>query len=129
MYFYHASASRTKVQAIHILRNQVMHMPQLLQLGQCPVGRIRYGTTKVPPADQTARPVTLPGLFVCDKCRTLDRLPAHPIAVLVAIAGNARCSAYAGTGQYQQPGVLADECSQPFESVDDSHRGMSIIIF
>ena len=57
------------------------------------------GASKSRPAEQTARPIALAGILAADKGLVADRWLAFPVAIAVAVIGNARCGAATGTGQ------------------------------
>jgi hypothetical protein len=59
-----------------------------------------------PPADHASRPVPLARLFVGNECLEPNGLRSFPVAIGVAIVGNAGVRAAAGPGQDKQSPVL-----------------------
>ncbi len=70
---------------------------------------VGLGLSEPPPADHASRPVPLARLLVGNERLEPNRLRSFPVAVAVAIVGNAGVRAAAGVRQDKQPLVLFDE--------------------
>ena len=70
---------------------------------------IGFCLSKPGPADQAARPITLPDMRSIDEITELHRGRALPSPVFVAIFGNAGAGADTGAGQHEQTRIGAEE--------------------
>ncbi len=108
----HAGAAGGLMQAVDILRDQCLDMPGLLQPGERAMRVVGQGARHDRPAHHAARPIALPARVRFEKLAVLDRRARTPVAIGVAVAGDARVGADAGAGQHQQPRVAAHEVDQ-----------------
>src|SRR6185369_4621117 len=100
------------VKTIHVLRDEQLHAPFPLELRQRVMRAIWLRAPEESPADETARPVPLARVFVVHERLELHGLCALPLAILIAIVGNAGVGAAARTGQHEQPTMTRDEVAQ-----------------
>ena len=77
------------MQTIHILGQQHFAAAAGFELRQRMMGVIRHGLAEPPPSDQAARPIALPRRFLAHEVLEIDRLGPLPVAVRIAIVGNA----------------------------------------
>jgi hypothetical protein len=108
----HPPAAGLLVQTIDVLGHQLMDETCRFQSSQRGVSGIGLGTGKGRPAKQTACPVTLSSPFTGHELLVAHRLAAFPVAVAIAIIGNAGIGAATGAGQHEQPRMACDEISQ-----------------
>ena len=108
----HLLAAGTLVQAIHILCHQQFDLPAAFELGQRMMCAIRLRPSETPPADQAARPVALAGGRFVHEGGVVDRRCAFPLAVPIAIVGDARIGTASRAGQHEQARVGLDELLQ-----------------
>lgn len=97
------------MQPIDVLGQQHPAPAVRLEPGQRMMRIVRLCLPEPPPADQAAGPIAPARLLVRHEGLKVDRLGPLPVAVSVAIVGNARIGAAAGAGQHEQPFVAVDE--------------------
>ena len=97
------------VQPVDVLRQQQVGAARCLQLRQCVVRSAGLGMRHRGPADQAACPVASARGVVTAEGLEGNGRGAHPVAVAVAVGGDARFSATARAGQHEEPGVAGGE--------------------
>ena len=97
------------MQPVDVLGQQHLAPPVRLEPGQRMMRIVRTRLAEAPPADQAARPVALARRLFRHEGLEVDRLGPLPVAMAVAIVGNARIGAAAGAGQHEQIFVPVDE--------------------
>jgi hypothetical protein len=80
-----------------------------LQAGQGVMRVVGQRLTEPSPADQAARPVASARQFLRHECLEADRLRSFPVAIAIAIIGNARVRATSGAGQNEEPLMAFDK--------------------
>jgi len=108
----HGGAAGALVQAVHVLGEQHLHGAACFQCGQGGVGGVGLGLAEARPAEQAARPVALAGGRFAHEILVVHRRGALPLAVGIAVIGNARVGAAAGAGEDEQAAGAVDEVSQ-----------------
>ncbi|MCY1423255.1 hypothetical protein D9M71_389630 [compost metagenome] len=98
--FDHVMAAGLVVQGVDVLGDQPADLSRALQPGQAVVGHVRLRQAHPWPAEHRPRPIAAPGRRGGEKLLVHHRLPAPPHALVVAIIGDARRCADAGTGQH-----------------------------
>ncbi len=97
------------VQPVDILGEEQLALAIGFQPRQRVMCIVGPSLSEPPPANHASRPVTLARLLVGNKRLEPDWLRSFPVAIAVAIVGNAGVRAAAGSGQDKQPLVLFDE--------------------
>ena len=77
------------MQPVDILGQQHLAPPARLEPGKCMMRIVRLRLAEPPPADQAARPVAPARMLFGHEGLEVDRLGPLPVAVAVAIIGNA----------------------------------------
>ena len=83
------AATRDGMQAVDILRNQRINIDRLLEFSKGLVSSIRPGRRESLPAHVTARPITAARVLAAHEGTKLNRLRVLPLAIAVAVIGNA----------------------------------------
>ncbi len=91
------------VQPVDVLRHQGLEAILALQLHQSPMRVVGVRAAEVAPANETARPVSLPRQLLVHERAKHHRAGALPGALRVAVIGNSGLGAAAGAGQNEQP--------------------------
>src|SRR6266702_859528 len=97
------------MQPVDILGQEQLALPVGLDTSERMMRSVRPGLAEPPPSDQAARPIAPARMLLGHEGLEVDRLGPLPVAVAVAIVGDARIRATAGTGQHEQPFVPGDE--------------------
>lgn len=105
----HLPVARRLMQSVDILGQQHLALPVRLEASQRMMRIVRHGLAEPPPADQAARPVSLPRARITHEGLVVDRLGSLPVALAVAIIGNAGIGAAACPGQNEETLVPGDE--------------------
>ncbi|MCY1217738.1 hypothetical protein D9M72_296630 [compost metagenome] len=108
----HVAAAGTLVQAVDILRDQRAQAALLAQPGQRMVRAVGPRLPCNRPAQHAARPVALAPGVRAEEGLQRDRLRTLPLAVRIAVAGDAGIRADAGAGQHEQARMAAHEVEQ-----------------
>lgn len=110
----HAGAPGRLVQAVHVLREQELALALDLQTRERIVRPVGSRPAEGPPPDQAARPVALTRRRAAHESLVGHGLRPLPVPVGVAVVGDARVGAAAGSGQHEQPLMAVDELLQLF---------------
>src|ERR1700752_1662914 len=100
------------MQPIDVLRNELNDPPAALEDRERGVRVVGARRSHAAEADKTPRPVTLARAFVSDERLEHDWRATLPLAGGVAVIGNARVGAAAGTGEHEQSGMVLNELGQ-----------------
>ena len=119
-------AAGALVQAINILRHQSLRSPSRFEAGQRIVGNVRPGVRDRWPTDHAPRPVASARRLRIQKVLQENRRRAPPLAICVAIAGNARIGADSRPGQDEQPRMLLDEADEVGQGVAVSRKQLRV---
>lgn len=106
------AAAGSLVKTVHVLRNEQLDAPFPFELRERKVRAIRLRSTKKSPADQAAGPIAFARVLIVH-----ERLEQHgprplPLAVVVAIVGDAGVRAATGAGQHEQSTMPVDEIAE-----------------
>ena len=96
----HAAAAGALVQAVHVLRDEAVERPLVLEASERFVSRVRARGGHDGPAREAARPVASAHVDIVQKLAQLHGSAALPVSVLVAIVRDARFGAAARAGQH-----------------------------
>jgi hypothetical protein len=105
----HRPAPGGLVQPVDVLGKEKPTSILGLQARQGVMRVVGQGLPEPAPADHGARPVASARQLLRHECLEADWLRSFPVSVAVAIIGNARVRAAAGTGQNKQPLMAFDE--------------------
>lgn len=97
------------VQTVNILGEEQLAPAIFFQTRQRVMCVVGFGSSEPSPADHASRPVPLARLLVGNERLEPNRLRSFPVAIAIAIVGNAGVRAAAGPRQDEQPLVLFDE--------------------
>ena len=96
----HLSATRHAMQVVDVLCYEQTYMAGMFEFRQCGVRRIRSCRRNPTPASKAPGPVAFTHVAIFDKVAVLHRLRILPIAVFVAIIGNAGPGAATSAAQH-----------------------------
>ena len=107
-----AGAAGSLVQPIDVLGQQELAAVHRLQTREGSMRIVRLGAAEAAPTDHAAGPIALARQRVAHEGLIGHRLGALPIAVGVAIIGNAGVRAAAGAGQNEQASMAIDKVGE-----------------
>src|SRR5271170_2868474 len=105
----HPRVAGRLMQPVDVLGENELDSAHRLEPGQGAMSVVRPRLANAPPAAEAARPIAPTGLFVAHEGLEGHRLRALPLAVGVAIVGNARAGAAPGAGQDEQTPMPVDK--------------------
>ena len=107
------SAASALVQAIDVLRDELDERAGGFPRGKGPMRGIRRRGGETRPASVGARPVAPVDRVLRAERLNHHRRPPLPLALVVAIVGNARSGAAAGPAESEDATVAGDPVAQP----------------
>ncbi len=115
----HPRAAGRLMQPVDVLGENELDSALRLEPGQGVMSVVRPRPANASPADEAARPIASASLFAAHEGLEGHRLRALPLALSVAIVGNARAGAAAGAGQDEETSMPVDEV---FEAAELHHE-------